>query len=283
MKTPASVRFTLFSLIVFILIEPSLLSGGNARAYRITCDQDLSLHSSSGFSYLKPLLREYSNYRFDSGTLPREISYQVIPVQKNHISVREVVGESFIGTHLFLSGVVDAERITSSNIIADYRDSIVQVVIREDDSYIGYLTELFNTPFIWMPKRFSSMHQTDSCLGSDCISFVIYGKRRQNVEIQYMPLSHIGRYTDDLFNQAFKQTNGIYISEDARPVTTANIRREDLIYFGPHIAVFYRDAGVIGTLDKDDLIIHSIGCGAHISTIENSLYYRFPVRILRWK
>jgi len=48
------------------------------------------------------------------------------------------------------------------------------------------------------------------------------------------------------------------------------------------VAVFYMDGGIPGYLDRDDLVIHSIKTGAHVSTIENCNYYELPLEVLRW-
>lgn len=193
------------------------------------------------------------------------------------------MNQNYIGTHLFIRGSIKEKSIYSKNIVSKYKNSIVQVIIREDNSYIGYLKELFNTPFIWIPKRFNSIHQTDSCIGSDCISFVIYGKKRQDVDINYMPLDEIFNFTTYVLGECWPGKDGVYFDRRNNKIKTDKICKEDLIYFGPHIAVYYEDRGIKGVLDKNDLIIHSIGEGAHISTLENSNYYQYPLKILRWK
>ena len=282
MKIHASAKYTLFSFLGLLIILQNSLCDTKNRTYRIKSNEEFILENDSNLYYLKPELGEYSNYIFDGDRFERQIKYRVVGLNKNTINAKEFLKENYLGTHLFLTKNINKEFITSSNVLYDYNGSIIQLIIRTDDSYTGYLTELFNTPFIWIPKSFNKMHQTDYCIGSDCISFVIYGKRRQNKNINYMPIDNIYNYTTDLFREKFTEKNGIYLTKNNTPVSTKNIKKDDLILFGPHIAVFYQDTGIIGVLDKDDLLIHSIGNGAHISTIEESHYYNYPIRVLRW-
>jgi hypothetical protein len=57
----------------------------------------------------------------------------------------------------------------------------------------------------------------------------------------------------------------------------------DILHFGEQVTVFYRDAGIIGTLDTDDLIIHSTIPQPEITTIQKSAFNKHAVKLFRWK
>ncbi len=252
-------------------------------SYYIRNSDEFIIESSNDIYFARPVLAEYSNFKFDARDLKSRIDYTIENIGRGKINLRELLKEKYTGTHIFLTGLKNCNNISSRFFLHEYLNSAIQVVIRNDNSYTGYLTELFNTPFIWIPQKVEGIHQTDAGVGSDCISFVIYGKRRQNYKIPYIHPGRIYNYTDNVSGEFYNQSEGIYYNKKGERVTLKNIRRGDILFFKAHVAVFYEDRGEKGLLDKDDLIIHSIKTGAHISTIENSNYYNLPIQILRWK
>lgn len=171
------------------------------------------------------------------------------------------------------------------------RDSnIVQVVCRADDSYLGFLTELFNTPFILGPKMTEAgVHQTDARMGSDCAAFAIYGRRRQGYDIPYGGPRGIYTYLDELAESPLfpreAENGGLYCDTLGKVMSVGKggLLPGDILHFGEQVSVFYRDEGVKSLLDKDDLLIQSYGKGPHVTTLEKGGFFHRAVRVFRWR
>jgi hypothetical protein len=57
----------------------------------------------------------------------------------------------------------------------------------------------------------------------------------------------------------------------------------DILHFGLQVAVFYQTRGILGKLNASDLILESWGKSPHLTTIRNCGFYRYPLRVMRWK
>jgi hypothetical protein len=136
------------------------------------------------------------------------------------------------------------------------------VAWRPDDTYLGYLHELFNTPYIYGSKRIRGGHQTDLLVGSDCADLTVYGKRRQRGR------KHFGyTYTGGLYKLASKRTpvhlddEGFYVDRKNRRLTFSDegqVRPGDLLNLEEgHVGVLVRDDGD-GYLDTGDLLLHTL-------------------------
>jgi hypothetical protein len=162
---------------------------------------------------------------------------------------------------------------------------VIQIIIRSDDSYVGHLYELFNTPFILPPKPLpGSGHQTDLRVGSDCAEFAIYGMRRMGYDIPYAGPRGIYHYLAEISSSLmYPDSAGVYRDKEGETFKVAgSLERGDIIHFGEQVSVFYADQGVPGILDKNDLLIQSYTPSPHITTIENCGFYHLPFRIFEW-
>lgn len=66
-------------------------------------------------------------------------------------------------------------------------DDVMRVSIRRDDSYLGFLTEMYGQPYIWASAGTTDRnHQSEHLEGSDCADFVVYGKRRMGGKQPYV-------------------------------------------------------------------------------------------------
>ncbi len=167
---------------------------------------------------------------------------------------------------------------------------IVQVAVRADDTYIGYLMELINTPFIMTPRLTpEGRHQSDARLGTDCAGLAVYGRRRMGHQVQYLGPSGIVRYLDDLGNGmlAPRLVSGIELYTDSSgapmPVGEGGLLPGDILHFQVQVSVFYGDCGSIGLLDPDDLVIQSWFDGPHICTIRDNGFFPRPLSVHRWR
>jgi hypothetical protein len=142
--------------------------------------------------------------------------------------------------------------------------SFVQVVSRTDDSYIGYLGELFNTPFILAPRFIPSVgHQTDLRMGSDCAEFLIYGKRRQKFVIPYCGPRGIISYLD-------------LINPDS-------LFEGCIIHFGIQTSLLLEDKGVKGILDDEDILLECYERGPEKIAYKNSEFRHHAYKAYKWK
>jgi len=172
----------------------------------------------------------------------------------------------------------------------EFSGRMVQIAVRTDDSYIGFLMELINTPFIMAPRLTpGGSHQADSRLGTDCAALAVYGRRRMGYRVEYLGPSGILRYLDSLESGQFSpgSPSGIelYMNGDgkAMPVGAGGLSPGDILHFGSQVSVFYRDCGVSGLLDADDLVIQSWFDGPHICVLRENGFFPRPLRVYRWR
>jgi len=63
---------------------------------------------------------------------------------------------------------------------------VTRVTIRRDDSFLGYLTEMYGQPYIWASAGLSdTSHQSEHLEGSDCADLMVYGARRMGKHLAY--------------------------------------------------------------------------------------------------
>lgn len=167
---------------------------------------------------------------------------------------------------------------------------IVQVAVRTDDTYIGYLMELINTPFIMTPRLTpEGHHQTDDRLGTDCAGLAVYGRRRMGFRVQYLGPSGITAYLDSLGDGQFTPgtVSGIalYLDGGGNPmdVGEGGLLPGDILHFRAQVSVFFSDRGTTGVLDPEDLVIQSWFDGPHICTIRENGFFPRPLRVYRWR
>ena len=242
-----------------------------------------------GWLRIEPILGEYNNLKKGGSIEP--IRYRTEEIGKSdELSFPLTDKEVSFGTCYFaIRGAVPAGKLEETIPLQErYPFQVVQVVYRADDSYLGYLTELFGTPFVMAPKvTTGGFHEAESRMGCDCASFAVYGRRRQGYRLTYDGPRGIYRYLDELvagplYHRPYGETE-VYVEEDGKAVSTENIKPGDVIHFGEQVSVFFRDAGIPGVLDKDDELMQCFGSTPIITTFAKSGFYGKPVRVFRWK
>jgi hypothetical protein len=144
----------------------------------------------------------------------------------------------------------------------DVATRLVEIVVRRDDGYVGYLTEQLGTPFVYAPVRLASgVHQTDARLGADCAALVVYGRRRMGHPLRYVAPPGLRALTE--------------------PVRGA-VREGDILHFGFQTAVLSVDLPPIGRLDASDLVIHTYHGVAEEVPFGTLPYKDAAMEILRW-
>lgn len=238
-----------------------------------------------------------SNKTYDNMIIPEneDMSTYIEPIEYNVSSLNKLnkiraksPGTTYIAINI--EGFINVQNkafVTRELLHHSYSDKIVQLVIRRDDTYLGYLSELMNTPFIYTPKIVGGLHQTDQRVGSDCAEFAIYGAKRMGISIPYCGPSGLPNYTDKLTDWLYtvnKDGYEIYVDQDNRPVVVGEegIKPGDLLHFMEQVSVFYEDKGMKGILDQEDLLFHADNSFPDIVPIKETGFTEHPLKIYRF-
>ena len=184
------------------------------------------------------------------------------------------------GTALSSPGIESIERGGLSR-------AVHRVAFRRDDSYLGFLTELFNLPYIFGSAGPDGHNQTDLLIGSDCADLAIYGARRLGLPARYTNSYLIDRQAPEIA-RAVKLEGGLAVDRRGRPVafgsTKGQVQPGDLLHFpnSRHVAVLYEDREPLGVLDPSDIILHTCWAPPTLEPLgQNTACASYPIRILR--
>ena len=159
-------------------------------------------------------------------------------------------------------------------------DDVLRVSIRRDDTYLGYLTEMFGQPYIWASAGLSdATHQSERLEGSDCADFVVYGERRLGKRIAYTWTGGLPGVTK-LLASGTLGSDGVYRDAHGKPLPFT--AKGDLILFPRHVGVLAEDRGTPGVLDEQDLMMHSLFDSPKEQPIADSGYADKPVELRRF-
>jgi hypothetical protein len=160
-------------------------------------------------------------------------------------------------------------------------DAVHRVSIRRDDSYVGWLTELYGQPYIWASAGVSDRtHQAERLEGADCADFVTYGRRRLGHRVPYTWTEGLRKYTRRLA-AGRPGEGGIYVDDRGRPLPFTQVG--DLVLFPRHVGVLVEDRGTKGVLDASDVMAHTLFASPHEEALGASGYRDRPLEIMRWK
>lgn len=160
-------------------------------------------------------------------------------------------------------------------------DDVFRVSIRRDDSYLGFLTEMYGQPYIWASAGTSDRaHQSEHLEGSDCADFVVYGKRRMGSTQPYVWTGALPQHAK-LLASGSRDADGVYRDKAGTPLPFTRIG--DLVLFPRHVGVLAVDRGTIGVLDDQDLMMHTLFDSPKEQAIAESGYADKPVELRRWK
>jgi len=164
---------------------------------------------------------------------------------------------------------------------------VARVTVRRDDTYLGYLTELFNTPYIWGsagdPAR---VHQAERRIGSDCADFVTYGVRRLGHDVPYTSTWGLPDHSRLLFVADAPADDGFYRQKGGEAIPVGGkkgVRPGDLLLFPGHVGAFVRDEPPLGVLSSKDVMIHTCWSEPAELPIAETDYGGSPVKVYRWK
>lgn len=195
-----------------------------------------------------------------------------------------------VGTMRFQLTVTQGDRVLTTPGIDARRgkgsggltDAVTRVSIRTDDSYLGYLTEMYGQPYIWASAGLSEKsHQSERLEGSDCADFVVYGARRMGANIPYMWTGALPTVTKLLAPGGTRSEDGVY--RDGRGTPLPFTRAGDIVLFPRHVGVLTEDRGQLGILDDQDLMMHTLFDSPKQQAIADSGYADRPVEVRRFK
>lgn len=207
-----------------------------------------------------PEPKDYSNLlpgRSRSFVQPIEYrSREIVELRgRDRFRVNDVPNVTALGTHELLVAAGD-------------RELHFQVVIRRNDSYVGFATELVGVPFVYAPGMTPEGHQTDLRKGADCIAMIVYAKRRQGVRVPYFAPPKLYDYVTKIGN---RDQSGI-----------PPILEGDILHFGFQTAIVAEDLPPKGRLNGDDIILHTYHGVAETVRFSQLPYRDAHYDILRW-
>jgi hypothetical protein len=182
------------------------------------------------------------------------------------------------GDHTIASPGAEARRGRGSGGLTD---AVMRVSIRRDDTYLGYLTEMYGQPYIWASAGLSdSTHESERLEGSDCADFIVYGARRSGKKLGYTWTGGLPQLTT-LLAAGTRGDDGVYRDAAGKPL--AFPKPGDLILFPRHVGAIVEDRGTIGVLDDQDVMMHTLFDSPKEVPIADSGYADKPVELRRFR
>jgi hypothetical protein len=160
-------------------------------------------------------------------------------------------------------------------------DAVTRVSLRRDDSYLGFLTEMYGQPYIWASAGITDRtHQSERLEGSDCADFIVYGQRRMGRQQGYMWTGELPRHTT-LLAAGTRGADGVYRDTTGKPLPFTRVG--DVVLFPRHTGVLAVDQGTIGVLDDQDLMMHTLFDSPKEQRIADTGYADKPLELRRWR
>jgi len=254
------------------------------------CGEDVS------WQILIPVRAHYDNMLPGVGPVGLGVDtllYTVSTVFDNQDEILLIAGKNGVpelGTFYVAFGLEYTDTLHAVDPPQHSLPDVMQISLRPDDTYIGFLYELINTPFLMAPRRTSDgSQQSDYRLGTDCAGLAVYGRRRQGYSCLYLGPRGITDYLVPLGDGSYLPdsagANGIFRNEYGCevPVGSEGLTPGDILHFGAQVSVFLEDRGVPGVLDSQDMLIQSWFSGPDVCTIEENGFFGYPVKLYRWR
>lgn len=164
-------------------------------------------------------------------------------------------------------------------------EKVARVTVRRDDSYLGHLTELFLTPYIWGSEGIpATTHQAERRIGSDCADFVTYGARRLGHDVPYTSTWSLADHAREVSRAAAPGADGVWRDGkgEALRVGPGAIQPGDLLLFPRHVGALVRDEPPLGVLSGSDVMIHTCWAEPTEQSIAEAGWGNREVRVLRF-
>jgi hypothetical protein len=221
----------------------------------------------------RPEARDYDNVRRCHGR-PRQdcvdpivYRFDEIPHWRGRARVQGGATAGGLGSHRYAASLDGPPPVAS-----DAARVQAELVLRRDDSYVGYLTELIGTPFVLWPTA----SEVDERRGADCVALVIYGQRRLGHRVRYVSPGGLKKLTTRVAGGRFPRDP----SQELR--SHPAVRVGDIVHFGFQTAVVVEDRPPLGRLTPADVVIHSYHGLAEEVPLGDVPYAHFPFEVRRW-
>jgi hypothetical protein len=209
---------------------------------------------------------------------PADVRPTLTPDHGNGVGTMRYQLVALQGERVIASAGPEARRGRGSGGLTD---AVFRVSIRRDDTYLGYLTEMYNQPYIWASAGLSdSQHQSEHLEGSDCADFLVYGQRRMGAKHPYTWTGGLPQITK-LLGAGTRADDGIYRDKHGEPLPFT--KPGDLVLFPRHVGALAVDRGELGVLDDQDLMMHTLFDSPKEQAIADSGYADKPVELRRFK
>lgn len=167
--------------------------------------------------------------------------------------------------------------------------AVHRVTFRRDDTYLGYLTELFNTPYIFGSAGPDGRNQSDLLIGSDCADLAVYGQRRLGRKVAYTSSYGIEKPAPEFTRALSLTVQGVAQDGKGQPIAfgpgKGQVAVGDVLHFpnSRHVAVLYEDRPPLGVLDGNDLMLNTCWAPPAIEPLgKNPRCVSLPWRVLRF-
>ncbi|MEZ4359986.1 MAG: hypothetical protein R3B48_07395 [Kofleriaceae bacterium] len=264
-----------------LTVEPlSALPELTLRWYRVEPELANLSNTSSGSFRFEPI-----SYRLTAiegsagrGALVADVRPTLTPDHGDGVGTMRFAVHAALGSVEVASPGPEARRGRGSGGLLD---DVHRVSVRRDDTFLGYLTELYGQPYIWASAgATSATHQSERLEGSDCADFVVYAARRMGLGVEYTWSGGLPAVTR-LLARGELGADGVY--RDARGEPLPFPEPGDLILFPRHVGALAADRGVPGVLDEQDLLMHTLFDSPKEQPLADSGYANTTVELRRWK
>jgi cell wall-associated NlpC family hydrolase len=179
--------------------------------------------------------------------------------------------------HVIASAGPEAHRGKGSGGLTD---DVARLSIRRDDTYLGYLTEMYGQPYVWASAGLTdATHQSERLEGSDCADFIVYGARRMGAKLAYTWTGGLPEVTK-LLASGTRGADGIYRDAKGNPVPFGKVG--DLILFPRHVGALAEDRGTLGVLDDQDIVMHTLFDSPKEQALADTGYADKPAELRRF-
>jgi hypothetical protein len=165
-------------------------------------------------------------------------------------------------------------------------DAVPRVALRRGDDFLGRLSELFNTPYIWGSAGTKPAdHQAERLIGSDCADFMVYGARRLGKNLRYRASWHIPEASREIARAEKVDAKNRYLDKAGKPITIGQdgVHIGDLLLFKGHVGALAEDRAPVGILDTNDVILHTYWAPPAEEPLSATAYSQSRLRVQRWR
>ncbi len=182
------------------------------------------------------------------------------------------------GDRTIASAGIEARRGRGSGGLTD---AVTRVTIRRDDTFLGFLTEMYGQPYVWASAGLSDRtHQSERLEGSDCADLMVYGARRMGKHVAYTWTGGLPQVTK-LLASGTRGEDGVYRDRAGKPVPFTHVG--DLILFTRHVGALAEDKGTKGVLDDQDIVLHTLFDSPKEQRIADTGYASTPIELRQFK